>query len=230
MIERINTLLMTSFQKLFINPQNLSEDFIKKLCFLNNIRSKYLTVFLIICSSAFTFYDISIIQKLADYKVFLIHFKADIIFLVFSFVFTIYVYFNQVKTHRNIQRHHKYVHGTISIFILLWSVFKSVTFIKYGNGNYNIAVITIITTSFLYLFPLMVYLSQLLFTLVFAIIISLLFNFTIIEIINDIFFIIIILFISMIISRYVFYLQLKILFKESEVMKYRSKIKPSKGE
>ncbi|MCK5171344.1 MAG: hypothetical protein KAQ75_15810, partial [Bacteroidales bacterium] len=81
-----------------------------------------------------------------------------------------------------------------------------------------------------YLFPLLVYLSHLLFTMVFAIIISLLFNFTISDIINDIFFILIILFISMIISRYVFYLQLKILFKESEVMKYRSKIKPSKGE
>jgi hypothetical protein len=221
---------MTSFQKLFINPQNLSEDFIKKICFLNNVRSKYFTVLLIICSSAFTFYDISIIQKLADYKVFLIHFKADIIFLVFSFVFTLYIFFNQVKTHRNIQSHHKYVHGIISIFILLWSVFKSVIFIKYGNGNYNIAVITIITTSFLYLFPLMVYFSQLLFTFVFAIIISLLYNFTIGEIINDIFFILIILFISMIISRYVFYLQLKILFKESEVMKYRGRIKSSKGE
>ncbi len=216
---------MTNFQKLFINPQNLSEDFSKRLCFLNNIRSKYLTVFLIICSSAFTFYDISIIQKLADYKVFLIHLKADIVFLVFSFVFTIYVYFNQVKTHRNIQGHHKYVHGIISIFILLWSVFKSVIFIKYGDGNYNIAVITILTTSFLYLFPLTVYLSQLLFTLVFAITISLLYNFTIGEIINDIFFILIILFISMIISRYVFYLQLKILFKESEVMKYKNRIK-----
>ena len=221
---------MTNFQKLFINPQNLSGDFNKRLCFINNVRSKYLTVLLIICSSAFTFYDISIIQKLADYKVFLIHFKADIVFLVFSFVFTLYIFFNQVKMHKNIQSHHKYVHGIISISILLWSVFKSVVFIKYGNGNYNIAVITIITTSFLYLFPLMVYLSQLLFTLVFAIIISLLYNLTIGEIINDIFFIIIILFISMIISRYVFYLQLKILFKESEVMKYRSRIKSFNGE
>ena len=212
---------MKSFQESFISSKNLSEDFIKNLCFLNNLRSKYFIIILILCSLAFTFYDISILQKLNEYNVFLIHFKADIVFLVFSFIFALYIYFNQVRTYKNIQYHHKYVHSVISIFILSWSVFKSIILIKYNNGNFNIAIISIFISSFLFIFPFAIYLGHLIFTLVFALIMSLLFNFTIHEIFNDILFIIIISCISIIISRYIFYLQLKIFVKESEVIKYR---------
>ena len=206
---------MKNVQNTFISPPNISKDISKRLCYLNNIRSKYFTILLIVCSSVYAFYDIIILQKLIDYKVFLIHFKTDIIFLVFSFIFTLYIYFNQVKTYKKIRNHHKFIHGFISLFILAWSFFKSIILIKYGNGNLNIAIIAILLTSFLYLFPLQIYLGQLIFTLVFAFVILLLFNFTINEIFGDIIILIIISFISIIISRYVFYLQNKIFLLES---------------
>lgn len=214
---------MTSIYKLFVNPQRISEDYIKKFCFLNNVRSKYLTVFLICCSFLFSFYDIFILQKTADYKVFLIHFKTDIIFLVFSFIFTLYIFFNQVKTYKKIQGHHRYIHGIISLFILLWSVFKSIILIKYNNGNFNIAIIGILLTSFLYVLPVLIYISQLILAIVFEIIISLLFNFTVKEIIHDIFLISILCIISLIISRYIFSLHFRIMIKETEVNNYREK-------
>ena len=218
---------MTNFQKFLFYSQNLSEEFIKKLCFINNIRSKYFTIFLIICSLAFTFYDISILQKVSENMVFLIHFKTDIIFLVFSFVFALYIYFNQVKTYKNIQKHHRYIHGIISLFILFWSVYKSIILIKYSGSNYHIAAVGLLVTSFLYLFPTMVYMIQVSFTLLFATVVSLIYNFTFNEIIKDILFIFIISCLSIIISRYIFYLQVKILYKESEVNRYKKKINPS---
>ena len=215
---------MTPLSKLFINPHNLSDDYIRKFCFLNNIKSKYLTVILIIVSSVFTFYDISVLQKTCEENVFLMHFKTDIIFFVFSFIFTLYIYFNQVKSHKHILNHHKYVHGIISLFILTWSVFKSILLVKFNDGTYYIAIISVIATSILYLFPLTVYLSQILFTFIFAVAVSLLFNFTVNKIFNDLSFIVIILFLSLIISRYLFYLQIKLLNKDSEIIKYKKRV------
>lgn len=214
---------MKNFQNTFINPQNISKDISKRLCFLNNIRSKYFTILLIICSSSIAFYDIIIVQKLIDYKVFLIHFKTDIIFLVFSFIFTLYIFFNQVKTHKNIRNHHKFIHGSISTFILIWSFFKSIILIKYGDGNFNIAIIAILITSSLYLFKLQVYLGQLILTFVFTTIVLLLFNFTISEFFEYIIILLIISCISIIISGYTFYLQHKILLLESEVASYKKR-------
>ena len=214
---------MTLLNKLFINPHNLSYDYIRRFCFLNNVRSKYLTIILIMVSFVFTFYDISVLQKTCEKDVFLIHFKTDIIFVVFSFIFTLYIFFNQVKSHRHILNHHKYVHGIISLFILTWSVFKSILLIKFNDGTYYVAVISILVTSILYLFPLTIYISQILFTFTFAVAVSLLFNFTINKIIHDLSFIVIILFLSLVISRYLFYLQIKILNKESEIIKYRKR-------
>jgi hypothetical protein len=212
---------MKNFQKTFISPQNISKDISKRLCFLNNIRSKYITVLLIICSSSIAFYDIIIVQKLIDYKVFLIHFKTDIIFLVFSFLFTLYIFFNQVKTHKNIRNHHKFIHGSISIFILIWSFLKSIILIKYGDGNINIAIIALLITGSLFLFKLYVYLGQLMLTFAFTAIALLLLNFTISEFIEYIFILSIFSCISIIISGYIFYLQHKILLLESEVDSYK---------
>ncbi|NOQ23805.1 MAG: hypothetical protein GQ564_00445 [Bacteroidales bacterium] len=212
---------MRNFQNTFINPQNISKDISKRLCFLNNKRSKYFTVLLIICSSSIAFYDIIIVQNLIDYKIFIIHFKTDIIFLVFSFIFTLYIFFNQVKTDKKIRNHHKFIHGSISIFILTWSFFKSIILIKYGNGNFNIAIIALLITSFLYLFNLQVYLSQLILTFIFTFITLLLFNLKISDFIEDFIILLTISCFSMIISQYVYYLQHKILLLESEVATYK---------
>jgi hypothetical protein len=217
-------LLMTLLQKFFVNPQNLSSDCIKRFCFINNVRSKYLTIFLILISAVFTFYDISVLQYTHNKTVFLMHFKTDVVFFVFSFVFTLYIYFNQVKNHKQIFNHHRYVHGIIALFILAWSVFKSILLVKYNDGTYYIAAISILVCGILYVFPTAVYISQLVFTFLLAAIISLLFNFTIDEAINDLAFIAIILFLSLIISRYLFHLHIKIMYKESEILKYKKKV------
>ncbi|HAF27445.1 MAG TPA: hypothetical protein DCG75_00210 [Bacteroidales bacterium] len=211
---------MTNFYRLLHSP-HVSEDFSKRLCFLNNVRSKYLTIFLILLASVFTFYDIFILQKVSDSHIFLLHIKADIIFLVFSFIFALYIFYNQVSNHHKIKNHHKYIHGIISLFMLSWSVFKSVILIKFEDGDYSIAITCILASCILYIFPLYVYLSQLLFTFVFAVIISLLYNITFHEIINNIMLLSTILVFSMIISRYIYNLQIKILIKEKEAIRYR---------
>ncbi|MCK5028521.1 MAG: hypothetical protein KAR57_02730 [Bacteroidales bacterium] len=215
---------MTLLHKLFINPHNISSDYTKRFCFLNNIRSKYLTIFLILISAAFTFYDISVLQYTHDKTVFLIHFKTDIIFFVFSFIFTLYIYFNQVKSHKNILKHHKLVHGIIALFILTWSVIKSILLVKYNDGSYYLAAISILVCSILYIFPIAVYIGQIIFTFLLAVVVSFLFNFTIDNVINDLAFIAIILFLSLIISRYLFYLHIKIMYKELEILKYKKKV------
>jgi len=244
---------MTNFIKLFSSQRNYSADFIKRMCFLNNVRSKYLTIFLILSAFAFSLYDVMIFQKTNETSVFLFHIKADIIFLVFSFIFTLYIFFNQVKTHHNIDWHHKYIHGIISLFILLWSVYKSILFIKFNDGSYNLAIIGLLITCFLYVFPLRIYLGQISISILFAFIVSLLFNLTLTEIINTIYILVLIsilfaiiislLFhltltviintiyilalvsvLAFIISQNIFYLQHRILLKEREIIRYRKKI------
>ena len=215
---------MTLLHKLFINSGNLSSDYIKRFCYLNNVRSKYLTILLIFISSIFTFYDISILQYTHNNAVFLIHFKTDIIFFVFSFIFTLYIYFNQVKSHKYILNHHRFVHGIIALFILSWSVIKSVLLVKYNDGTYYLAAISILVCGILYIFPTIVHLGQIVFTFSLAVAASFLTNLTINEIINDLSFIAVILFLSFIISRYLFYLHIKIMYKESEILKYKKNI------
>ena len=215
---------MTNLNKLFMYKQNVGPDFLKRFRFLNNIRSKYLTVLLLICSSLFVLYDFFIVQKDSNTEVFLLHFKADIIFLVLSMTFTLFIYFNQVKTHHNLQNYHKYIHGIISLSILIWSVFKSILFIKYSNGSYNLAFISIFLTSLIYLFPTSIYFAQLLFVSLFAIIISLAFNITINKLIYDFTILMIFIFLSIFVSRYIFYLQYKVLLKEKEIVKYKKRV------
>ncbi len=215
---------MTNLNKLFMYKQNIGPDFLKRFCLLNNIRSKFLTVFLLICSSLFVLYDFFIIQKTSSTELFLLHFKADIIFLVLSMTFTLFIYFNQVKTHHNLQNYHKYIHGIISLSVLIWSVFKSILFIKYGNGSYSLAFISILLTSLIYLFPTLFHFVQLFFVCIFAIIISLTMSITINDIIYDFSILVVFIFLSILVSRYIFYLQYKVLLKEKEILKYKRKV------
>lgn len=216
---------MTIFFNLLLNQYKVSNDYLKKFCFLNNVRSKYLTVILILISLLFALYDIKFIQTTASFNIFLLHFKTDLVFLVLSFVFTLYIFFNQVRTHHDIRPHHKYVHGIISITVLCWSVIKSVFFIQYSGGNYNLSIICILLTGFIYIYPSMIQVIQSVLMLFLAILISLLLHFTVTKIFNDILILLIVTTITYIISRYVLYLQLKILMKEKELVKYRQRLR-----
>lgn len=216
---------MSVFIHLLFNQHRISEDHLKRFCFLNNIRSKYLTVALVVVALFFTLYDFVIVQNTVSFDDFLLHFKTDLVFLVFSFVFVLYIFFNQVRTHKNIRRHHRFIHGIISLIILSWSVLKSIFLLQNSGGNYNIAVLCILITGLIYVFPSAVQLFQLFFIFGMAIIISLIFNFTLTKIISDIYMLAIISAISYIVSRYLMYLQLKIFFKEKELIKYKERFK-----
>ena len=220
----LKLILMTNFFKSIHRSHYVNSDFIKRICFLNNVKSKFLTIALIISSLIFSFYDVSVLQKTSDSHIFLLHLKADIIFLVFSFIFALYIYFNQVKTHHTIQKHHKFIHVIISLFILLLSTFKSVIFIKYSAGNYNLAIICILATSLIYQFPFRVFFGQIALNLFFALVLSLLLHFTISEIVKTIYILVIISFISLLISQSILYLQHKILLKEKEILRYRKRL------
>jgi len=209
---------------LLINLKNTGNDFLQRLCFQNNVRSKYLTLALVAIGLVFASYDILILQKTLTFNVFLIHFKTDLVFLVLSSVFTLYVYFNQVKTHRDIQKHHKYIHRVIALAVLIWSVFKSVIFVKFNGGNYNVAIICILTTGFIYVFPSVIYFAQLALTVLLALITSLIFNFTVYQIIKDLYILVTIALISFIVSRYIFYLHLRIFSKEKELARYKKRM------
>jgi hypothetical protein len=208
-----------------LNQFKISNDYLKKFCFLNNVRSKYLTVTLIITALLFAFYDLKIIQNTQTFDVFLLHFKTDLVFLVLSFVFTLYIFFNQVRTHHDIRPHHKYVHGIISITVLCWSVIKSVLFIEYSGGNYNLSIICMLLTGAIYVYPSLVQMIQLFFAFFLAVFISLLLNLSISRIVEDVFILFIIALITYIVSRYILYLQLKILIKEKELVKYRQRLR-----
>lgn len=216
---------MSLFVNLLLNQFKISNDYLKKLCFLNNVRSKFLTILLILASLLFALYDIKFVQTTETLNIFLLHFKTDLLFLVLSFVFTLYIFFNQVRTHHDIRPHHKYVHRIISIAVLCWSVTKSVLFIKFDEGNYYLSIICILLTGFIYIYPSLIQMIQFVFMLFLAILISLLLHFSITQIANDIFILIIVTTIIYIVSRYILYLQLKILIKEKELVKYRQRLR-----
>lgn len=216
---------MSLFVNLLLNQFKISNDYLKKLCFLNNVRSKFFTILLILTSLLFALYDIKFVQTTESFNIFLLHFKSDLLFLVLSFVFTLYIFFNQVRTHHDIRSHHKYVHGIISIAVLCWSVTKSVLFIKFDEGNYYLSIICILLTGFIYIYPSLIQMIQFVFMLFLAILISLLLHFSITQIANDIFILIIVTTIIYIVSRYILYLQLKILIKEKELVKYRQRLR-----
>ena len=103
-------------------------EFHKKFCFMNNIRSKYFTISILVFSLLLCTYDIIILQKSIQFKFFLSCFKTDLILLVSSFLFMLFIFFNQVKSYKEIKQQHKFIHGLISFFILCWSAIKASSF------------------------------------------------------------------------------------------------------
>jgi len=208
-------------------PKSLESGFFKKICLINHIRSKFFTILLILFALLYCFYDVFILKKTLVNEEFVLHLKADIVFLVLSFFFTLFIYFNQVKSSQKLKTHHRYIHFVITIFVLLWSAFKSVIFVKFNEGNYNLAIICILITSIIYLFPFIMYSIQLLINLLFIITTNLVFQITITEIAKSIYMVILISVLAMIISRIMFYQQHKILTKEKEVLQFRKNHKTS---
>lgn len=206
----------------FTNEQ-ISEDYSKRLCFINNIRSKYVVVGLISVALCLNCYDIFILQKKIDYSYFLTHFKSDIILLVFSFAFALFIFFNQVKSHVQIHNYHKIIHGIISLFILCWSAFKTAISLLDGHSNYFILIIAVILISTIYHFKTLAQLSQYALSILFLASSFLLYNIAINDFIKEIAYIAVVFAISFGLSRHLLNLQLAIFNKEAETAIYKKK-------
>ena len=148
-----------------INLKSENPELIKKFCFINNIRSKYLTIGLLILALILTSHDVVITQKTKQFHFFLSQFKTDLILLVSSVVFTIYIFFNQVKSYKEVTNQHKFIHGLISLFFICWSVVKTTFYLSNGGTNIYFLIASIFIVSILYVFPFYIYFSQILFTI-----------------------------------------------------------------
>jgi len=111
--------------KPIIIPPYLEQEIYVKLCYINNLRAKFLTIGLVLYSIFISFYDVLFSQKIKEHDEFISHFKLDVILVVFSVIFTIYIYFNQVKSAKHIKSYHKTIHTIISFFILCWGAAKA---------------------------------------------------------------------------------------------------------
>jgi len=195
------------------NPQQY-----KKFCFLNNIRSKYLTISLLCISVLLTSYDILILQITEDFVFFLINFKTDIILLVASFVFMIYIFFHQVKTYKEINKQHKLIHGLISVFILCWSAFKTSIYVENNESCLYFYISSVLILSIIYLFPWYIYISQFIFSIFFFSISLILVNMNVINVFYNVLIIFFFYLISLVGSSYIYYLQTNLFIKENENM------------
>lgn len=211
-----------NFQLLNIfRSENLNTEIIKKFCFFNNVRSKYFTVIILLLSVILSSYDILILQKIANFKFFLVNFKADIVLLVSSIIFTVYIYFNQVKSYKEIRKQHKFIHGIISLFILCWSALKSIMYNTVSTDNLYFFIGFILLFSVLYLLPKNIFLFQSAFTISFFIACSFMFNLKLDYVFKNLVFIVLFYVLAFIVSRYIYHLQYQIILKDKELEKYK---------
>ena len=159
--------------KPIIIPPYLEQEIYVKLCYINNLRAKFLTIGLVLYSIFISFYDVLFSQKIREHDEFISHFKLDVILVVFSVIFTIYIYFNQVKSAKHIKSYHKTIHTIISFFILCWGAAKAC------NSSFNMEIVpqvfltSVFITTIVFYFPFYNYLLQLLISIFFYLIIAL---------------------------------------------------------
>ena len=206
-----------SFLTEIIRSDSVNNEFIKKFCFINNLRSKYLTICLLIVSVILTSYDILILQKVSDFKFFLINFKTDLILLVASFIFMVYIFFNQVKSYKEIKKQHKFTHGIISLFILCWSSFKTLIYLESDIQSTYFLIGSILIISIVYIFPRIILFLQISFTVLFYIIGLLMLHMPFNKVIFDVLFIALFFILAFIISIYIYGIQTKLLLKDTEL-------------
>lgn len=159
--------------KPIIIPPYLEQEIYIKLCFINNLRTKFLTIGLVCYSILISFYDVLFSQKLRQNDVFVSQFKLDIILVVFSVIFTIYVYFNQVKSAKHIRSYHKVIHTIISFFILCWGAAKACNSSFSNEIIPQVFLISVFISAIVFYFPVYSFLLQLLVSIFFYVIIAL---------------------------------------------------------
>lgn len=216
-------MLFNSIQKFYFD-KNVTEKVKDKLCLINNQRAKFGSILFLIIAFFSTLYNFIIYQKTIEPKIFFLHFKVDTILLVFTIVFLLYVFYNQIKELSEIKKHHRLIHGAISLIIISWGAVKSSLTILSDENNYYIYLITILITSVIFYFPFIMYLSQVIFSYTLLWLIHLLLDISFKTFFFDLGYIFIFIMISFMISRILYYYKVKSLMKEREISKLKKYI------
>lgn len=198
-------------------PPYLKEEIYIKLCFINNVRAKYLTVALVIYSFFISAYDVFFNQHIKHRHEFLSEFKLDLILVVFSVIFTIYIYFNQVKSAKHIKSYHKIIHIVISFFIMCWGAAKAC------NSSFSmelvpqVFLISVLITTTVFYFPFYIQLFQIVTSIFFYVIIALYYQLEIDLIFRFGIFNLIIISLGFLTSRLLFHQKMECFLKEYEI-------------
>ena len=202
-------------------PPYLNKEILKKLCFINNLRAKFFTIAIVCYAIFISTYDVVFNQRLLSRQDFLLQFKLDIILIVFSVIFTIYIYFNQVKSAKYIKKYHQVIHTTISFFILCWSAMKACNSSFSSEILIQIYIISAFIVSIVFFFPFYSYIFQLLGSILFYIFIALYFQIDI----NEVFYLGIfnlgLLMLAFLVSRLLFHQKVEYFLKEYELFRLK---------
>lgn len=196
----------------------------RHLCFKNNLRARGICILFLFIALISTIYDFLIYKNTVDFKLFIAHFKADIIFMILTIIFLLYVFYNQVKKSNEIKRQHQFIHGAISLLIISWGAVKSSLTLLTDDINYYIYFITVLITAVTFYFPFIIYLSQIIFSYLLLWLIHLLLDITLKTFFFNLSFIFILLLIAFFISRVLYYYKVKHLMKEEEITKLKKHI------
>jgi hypothetical protein len=203
--------------KPIIIPPYLEQEIYVKLCYINNLRAKFLTISLVFYSIFISSYDVLFSQKLRQHNEFVSQFKLDIILIVFSVIFTIYIYFNQVKSAKHIKSYHKIIHTIISFFILCWSAAKACNSSFSNEIIPQVFLISVFISAVVFYFPFYNFLLQLLVSIFFYVIIALYYQIEIDLIFRMGVFNIIIVSLAFLTSRLLIHQKIEYFLKEYEI-------------
>lgn len=202
-------------------PPYLKDEIEKRFCYINNLRAKYFTIGLVIYSLIISSYDVLFNQHLVTHETFLIQFKLDVFLIVFSVIFTLYIYFNQTKSAKNIRGYHKSIHFIISLTTLCWFAAKACLSSFNNEIIIQVYLIAVLFISSVFYFSFYKYILQLFISIVFFIIIALFFEREISEIFESAVLNMIIVAFAFLVSRMFYHQKTEYFMKEYEVMRLK---------
>jgi hypothetical protein len=216
--------------KPIIIPPYLQQEIDKKLCFANNLRAKNFTIALVVYSLFISTYDVVFNQRIHQQGEFLSQFKLDLILIVFSVIFTIYIFFNQVKSAKHIKSYHRIIHTIISFFLLCWGAAKACNSSFSQEILIQVYLISVFITVFMFYFPFYNYLFQLLLSIFFYIFMGLYYQIEIDEIFRLGFFNLLLIMIAFLISRFLVYQKTEYFLKEYEIFRLKDEKQFTNGQ
>ncbi|OFX82261.1 MAG: hypothetical protein A2W99_09395 [Bacteroidetes bacterium GWF2_33_16] len=198
-------------------PPYLEQEINKKFCLINNIRAKFFTIALVVYALFITSYDVVFSQRIRQQDDFISQFRLDLILIVFSVIFTIYVYFNQVKSVKHIRSYHRTIHTIISFFVMCWGAARACNSSFSNEIIVQVYLTSIFITAFVFYFPFFNYLVQLILSVFFYIFIGLYYQIEINLIFNFAIFNFILIIFAFLISRLLIHQKTEFFLKEYEI-------------